>query len=127
MRRISQQRLGDAAKEAVNERESDLKRMIDSVPGIAWSADASGNFDYVNVQWDELTGLSQPQSLDDWQLSYNGFYSNVDGDHSESQDNANGVYADPGIGIASPARVIASASKETPSFIIRIHFRIPLI
>ena len=69
MRRISQQRLGDAAKEAVNERESDLKRMIDSVPGIAWSADASGNFDYVNVQWDELTGLSQPQSLDDWQTA----------------------------------------------------------
>ena len=30
MRRISQQRLGDAAKEAVNERESDLKRMIDA-------------------------------------------------------------------------------------------------
>jgi len=66
MRRISQQRLGNTAKEAVFERESDLKRMIDSVPGIAWSADASGNFDYVNAQWDELTGLAQPRTLGDW-------------------------------------------------------------
>ncbi len=69
MRRLSQQRLGETAKEAVDERESNLKRMIDSVPGIAWSADAAGNFDYVNVQWDELTGLSQPRNLHDWQAA----------------------------------------------------------
>ena len=69
MRRISQQRLGDTAKEAVHEQESNLKRMIDSVPGIAWSADAAGNFDYVNAQWADLTGLAEPRTLGDWQAA----------------------------------------------------------
>jgi predicted outer membrane repeat protein len=40
--------------------------------------------------------LIDEQSLGDWQLSYNGFYSNVDGDHAEGMDNASGVYGDPG-------------------------------
>ncbi|MBX7481860.1 GAF domain-containing protein [Qipengyuania qiaonensis] len=69
MRRISQHRLGETAKEAVDERESNLKRMIDSVPGIAWSADAFGNFEYVNARWDELTGLVQPRTPGDWQAA----------------------------------------------------------
>ncbi|UOR09321.1 PAS domain-containing protein [Qipengyuania flava] len=66
MRRISQRRLGETAQEAVNMRESYLQRMIDSVPGIAWSADGAGNFDYVSAQWSELTATTQPRRLDDW-------------------------------------------------------------
>ena len=66
MRRISQQRLGTDAKSALEEREGYLQRMIDSVPGIAWSSDTDGTFDYVNAQWDELTGLSQPRTVADW-------------------------------------------------------------
>lgn len=69
MRRISQQRLGKDAKSALEERESYLQRMIDSVPGIAWSSDTKGTFDYVNAQWDELTGLSQPRTLADWKAA----------------------------------------------------------
>lgn len=67
MRRISQQRLGSDAKSALEERESYLQRMIDSVPGIAWSSDPNGTFDYVNAQWDEMTGLAQPRTLADWE------------------------------------------------------------
>ena len=69
MRRMSQQRLGDTAKQAVDEREKQLLRMIDSVPGIAWSADATGNFDYINAQWGELTGLAAPSTVADWRVA----------------------------------------------------------
>jgi|TARA_R100001198_G_scaffold95090_1_gene80078 PAS domain S-box-containing protein len=67
MRAISQRRLGETAQEAVHMRESYLQRMIDSVPGIAWSADGAGNFDYVSAQWSELTATAQPRRLADWQ------------------------------------------------------------
>ena len=69
MRRMAQRRIGDTAKQAVDERESQLLRMIDSVPGIAWSADAGGNFDYINAQWTELTGLAAPGTVGDWRAA----------------------------------------------------------
>ncbi len=82
MRRISQQRLGATAEKAVNLRENYLQRMIDSVPGIAWSADAAGNFDYINPQWTELTGLPAPRTLTDWQAAV----------HPEDWENAAGAF-----------------------------------
>lgn len=82
MRRISQRRMGETAQAAVAVRESYLQRMIDSVPGIAWSADAAGNFDYVNAQWDEMTGRAQPRTLADWRATV----------HPEDWDNASGAF-----------------------------------
>ncbi|KWV95187.1 sensor histidine kinase [Erythrobacter sp. AP23] len=69
MRRISQRRLGETAQEAVAVRDDYLQRMIDSVPGIAWSADASGKFDQINAQWEDLTGLPKPTTVEDWRAA----------------------------------------------------------
>ncbi len=69
MRRISQRRLGEHAEETVAAHEDYLQRMIDSVPGIAWSADAKGNFEQINVQWGELTGLPRPATVADWRAA----------------------------------------------------------
>jgi len=82
MRRLSQHRLGATAKQAVHLRESYLKRMIDSVPGIAWSTDAAGKFDYINPQWTELTGLPAPRTLADWRAAV----------HPEDWENAAGAF-----------------------------------
>ena len=69
MRRISQRRLGETAQEAVAVRDDYLQRMIDSVPGIAWSADSSGRFDQVNARWEGLTGLPKPNTVEDWRAA----------------------------------------------------------
>ncbi|MEX0342600.1 MAG: GAF domain-containing protein, partial [Erythrobacter sp.] len=69
MRRISQRRLGETAQEAVAVREAYLQRMIDSVPGIAWSADETGRFDQVNARWEGLTGLPRPTTVEDWRAA----------------------------------------------------------
>ena len=66
MRRMSQMRLGQSAVEAVERREADLRDMIDSVPGIAWMGDPSGNFTYVNARWGETTGLPVPTRTEEW-------------------------------------------------------------
>ena len=66
MRRMSQMRLGQSAAAAVERREADLRDMIDSVPGIAWTGDASGNFTYVNARWGETTGLPVPTRTEEW-------------------------------------------------------------
>ena len=65
MRRMSQMRLGQSAIEAVERREADLRDMIDSVPGIAWTSDGNGNFTYVNARWKEVTGLDVPVKIGD--------------------------------------------------------------
>ncbi|EDL49556.1 sensor histidine kinase [Erythrobacter sp. SD-21] len=69
MRRLSQARLGESATRAVEERERDLRRMIDSVPGIAWRGDEQGNFTYINARWAEVTGLQAPQKTADWEAA----------------------------------------------------------
>lgn len=66
MQRLSSRRAGLAAQSAIEEREERLRRMIDGVPQIAWSADAEGNFDYFNRRWVELTGAEPPRLADDW-------------------------------------------------------------
>ena len=66
MRRMSQMRLGQSAVDAVERRETDLRDMIDSVPGIAWTGDGEGNFTYVNARWGEVTGLPVPTRTDEW-------------------------------------------------------------
>ncbi len=66
MRRMSQMRLGQSAIAAVERREADLRDMIDSVPGIAWTGDTDGNFTYVNARWGEATGLPVPTRTEEW-------------------------------------------------------------
>ena len=78
MRRMSQLRLGQSAIEAVERREADLRDMIDSVPGIAWTSDSDGNFTYVNARWKEATGLDAPTGVRDCRTAL----------HPEDQDRA---------------------------------------
>lgn len=66
MRRLGQRRLGRHVNQTLEQSERELQHMIDSVPGIAWRADDSGNFTYVNARWKELTGLEPPKVVDDW-------------------------------------------------------------
>ncbi|WP_345719327.1 PAS domain-containing protein [Qipengyuania aestuarii] len=78
MRRMSQLRLGQSAIAAVERREADLRDMIDSVPGIAWTSDGEGNFTYVNARWKEVTGLDAPTRVGDCRAAL----------HPEDQDRA---------------------------------------
>lgn len=66
MRRLSQERLDQEAHTEIARREQRLQLMIDSVPGIAWSADDEGNLDYVNARWTETTGAPIPMSAAEW-------------------------------------------------------------
>jgi len=66
MRRLDARRADLRARRAIEEREMRLRRMIDGVPQIAWSADAAGIFDYFNRRWQELTGAVPPLLADDW-------------------------------------------------------------
>lgn len=66
MRRLNARREGLAARRTIAEREERLRRMIDGVPQIAWSADEHGNFDYFNKRWAEITGIEPPRVGKDW-------------------------------------------------------------
>ena len=66
VRRVTHERLDTSARQAVELRERYLQKMIDSVPGIAWSADGNGTFDYVSAQWSDMTGLPAPTRVADW-------------------------------------------------------------
>ena len=67
MRRMSQMRLGQSAVQAVEQREQDLRNMIDSVPGIAWMGDGDGNFTYINARFEEITGVEAPVTTAGWE------------------------------------------------------------
>ena len=69
MRRLAQRRLGKHVNRTLEKNERELRRMIDSVPGIAWRADDQGNFTYVNARFEELTGLEAPRRTEDWQAA----------------------------------------------------------
>lgn len=66
MRKLNARREQLVARSVIAEREERLRRMIDGVPQIAWSADAEGNFDYYNKRWAELTGAEPPRVGEDW-------------------------------------------------------------
>ena len=66
MSRFTQHRLDIAANNEIAEREKRLESIIDSVPGIAWSADRKANFDYFNARWKEVTGAEPPKIPTDW-------------------------------------------------------------
>jgi PAS domain S-box-containing protein len=56
MRRLRSRRHSIAARREHAERETYLRTLADSIPAIAWSADAEGNFDYFNQRMVEFTG-----------------------------------------------------------------------
>ena len=66
MRRLEARRTARHAKRIIAEREERLRRMLEGMPQIAWSADAAGNFDYFNRRWREVTGSEPPQLAEDW-------------------------------------------------------------
>ncbi|WAT16940.1 PAS domain-containing protein [Aurantiacibacter sp. MUD11] len=66
LRRLEARRSEIRAQQAIAEREERLRRMIEGVPQIAWSANAEGNFDYFNRRWEERTGAPPPKLADDW-------------------------------------------------------------
>lgn len=66
MRRLNAKRDTIRAEHAIELREERLRRMIEGVPQIAWSADADGNFDYFNARWKETVGTDPPKVADDW-------------------------------------------------------------
>lgn len=66
IRRLEARRSAKVAERTIAEREERLRRMIEGVPQIAWSADADGNFDYFNGRWKEVTGTEAPRVSSDW-------------------------------------------------------------
>ncbi len=66
MRRLEARRSARHAKVIIAEREERLRRVLEGLPQIAWSADAAGNFDYFNRRWREWTGGEPPQLAEGW-------------------------------------------------------------
>lgn len=62
MRRLRSRRHSTAARREHEERESYLRTLADSIPAIAWSADAEGNFEYFNQRMVEFTGSAEDKS-----------------------------------------------------------------
>ena len=56
-----------AAQHEVDFTRSQLNTVLDTLPQIAWSADAEGRFDYFNARWTEVTGAPEPTHAEDWQ------------------------------------------------------------
>ena len=66
MRRLRHQRENISSSGELAEREQRLRSIVDSVPGIAWSADSRANFDYFSARWREVTGEDPPKVAADW-------------------------------------------------------------
>ncbi len=59
MRRLQAQREGLAATRQIERSEERFRALADSMPDIAFSADADGRFDYFNQRWEDFTGISE--------------------------------------------------------------------
>ena len=66
MRRLQYRRETIMARAELAEREQRMKRIIEGVPQIAWSANADGDFDYFNARWVEHIGSEPPRTAQDW-------------------------------------------------------------
>ena len=66
MRRLRYRRENLENLREVRRSEERLRSIIDSVPGVAWSADANGTFDYFNARWRETTGADEPATTQEW-------------------------------------------------------------
>lgn len=59
MRRLNARRADLAARAELERSEAHLRALTDSIPAIAWSADAAGNFDYFNKRLLDFTGRAE--------------------------------------------------------------------
>lgn len=62
--RARRQRLAAEAREQESART--MREIADLLPSIVWSADGSGNFDYFNAKWTDITGADRPKTIGDW-------------------------------------------------------------
>lgn len=54
------------AERANEQREMQVRRIIEGLPQIAWSADQDGNFDYFNSRWQQQVGTEPPRIAEEW-------------------------------------------------------------
>ena len=50
------------AEHILQDSERSLRRIIDTLPGLIWSAEADGSIDFLNQGWLEFTGMTQEQA-----------------------------------------------------------------
>ena len=55
-----------AATTRASESARAMREIADMVPGIVWSADHEGKFDYFNSRWRHTTGADHPATMTDW-------------------------------------------------------------
>ncbi|WP_188645527.1 sensor histidine kinase [Tsuneonella deserti] len=66
MLRVEAQRTSRASSLRASESARAMREIADMVPGIVWSADGDGNFDYFNSRWGQITGLAPPAMVSEW-------------------------------------------------------------
>ncbi len=64
--RMSAHRSVRTATSRANESARAMREIADLVPGIVWSADETGTFDYFNGRWRLTTGIDSPADLSGW-------------------------------------------------------------
>ncbi len=50
--------------------EDELRRLVDGLPGLIWSAVPNGHIDFVNRLWCEYTGLGFDEAVSQWQATF---------------------------------------------------------
>ena len=66
LRRFVNEREALKSRDRERDRARMLSMVLDSVPGIAWSANEDIAFDFFNARWEEVTGVTPPQTLEGW-------------------------------------------------------------
>ena len=66
MRRLTRQRTDLATSARTSESARAMREIADMVPGIVWSANGDGQFDYFNSRWGLTTGATKPVGTSDW-------------------------------------------------------------
>lgn len=66
LRRFVNEREALRSREQERMRAQTMEMVLDSVPGIAWSADEELKFDFFNARWIEVTGAEPPVSVEAW-------------------------------------------------------------
>lgn len=66
MCRLAAHRRSRDASSRASESARAMREIADMVPGVVWSADQHGTFDYFNSRWEKATGVPPPGELDEW-------------------------------------------------------------
>ncbi len=65
-RRLESHRQASSAVRQLRASADRVQFVLDSVPDIAWSAAPGPEFDLFNAQWERVTGLPKPKTVDEW-------------------------------------------------------------